>query len=97
MRRLASMAAAVAGVAVVAYIALPRWNGSDEKIAQETGSGGQKVVAPVTRVVTASPPVSAAAPVVSSEFLAAHRQYSGGIAMQGMVGQVRNVSLEAAR
>ncbi len=97
MRRVASMAAAVAGVAVVAYIALPRWNGGSEKLAQDAGSGGQKVVAPVAKVGTATSPVSAAAPVVSSEFLAAHRQYSGGIAMQGMVGQVRNVSLEAAR
>ena len=93
MRRVASMAAAVAGVAVVAYVALPRWNGGDEKLAQAAQSTGQKSGASTF----GAPVANSVAPVVSSEFLAAHRQYSGGIAMQGMVGQVRNVALETGR
>lgn len=97
MRRLASMAAAVAGVAVVAYVALPHWNGGDEKLAQAARSSSQKTGASIPGATVANSVAPAPAPVVSSEFLAAHRQYSGGIAMQGMVGQMRNVALETGR
>lgn len=93
IRRAASLAAAVAGVAVVTYIAQTRWNGADGNAPQLAGA-----TAPAISTAPAVPPVAAvAAPAVSREFLAAHRQYSGGIAMQGMVGQVRNVALESGR
>ena len=97
MRRLASMAAAVVGVVVVAYVALPRWNDGDEKLAQAARSTSQKAAASIPGANVANSVAPVAGPVVSSEFLAAHRQYSGGIAMQGMVGQVRNVALETGR
>ena len=97
MRRVASMAAAVAGVAVVAYVAQSRWSGGDERHAQTTIASGQQGVVSPNGGGSGFSPGPVAAPVVSSEFLAAHRQYSGGIAMQGMVGQVRNVALESSR
>ena len=97
MRRMASMAAAVAGVAVVAFVALPHWSGSGEKLTQKPVAGSQQADATPSGAGARPSPGPVAAPVVSSEFLAAHRQYSGGIAMQGMVGQVRNVALESSR
>jgi len=99
-RLAASMAAAVAGVAVVAYIALPRWGGAVPDPAplavapvEATGSTLPKASKPAA----VAPVATAAVPAVSHEFLAAHRQFSGGIAMQGMVGQLRSVALEAGR
>ena len=94
--RTASFAAALAGVAAVALVALPLWNGSADRALQ---AGAKTDPAPV--VTAAVPPVAPVAPVavpqVSREFLAAHRQYSGGLVMQGVVGQVRNVALEPGR
>jgi sigma-E factor negative regulatory protein RseA len=93
MRRIASFAAALAGVAAVAFLALPRWNGPADRLAQGTAPASVTVAAPVALPAA----VTAVAPLVSREFLAAHRQYSGGLAMQGVAGQLRNVALESNR
>ncbi len=94
--RTASFAAALAGVAAVALVALPLWNGSADRALQ----AGAKTD-PASVVTAAAPPVAPVTPVavpqVSREFLAAHRQYSGGLVMQGVVGQVRSVALEPGR
>jgi hypothetical protein len=92
MRRAASFAAALAGVAAVAFVALPRGNGPTDRLAQVVPAG-VSVAAPVALPADVTP----VAPLVSREYLAAHRQYSGGLAMQGVAGQLRNVALEASR
>jgi sigma-E factor negative regulatory protein RseA len=100
IRRAASLAAAVAGVAVVGFVALQQLSVTNGSTTQIAGAVNPSVPASASRPPPAgaySPVPPVAAPVVSREFLAAHRQYSGGIAMQGMVGQVRNVALETGR
>lgn len=99
-RLAASMAAAVAGVAVVAYIALPRWGGSvadPPSLAVAPVEAAFATLPNASKPAAVAPVATAAVPAVSPEFLVAHRQFSGGIAMQGMVGQVRSVALEAGR
>ena len=75
-------AAGVALIAVVTGIVLS---------APESRQSGQAAMAPATSIPVERAE-SIAAPVirVSREYLAAHDQYSSGLAMQGLVSQVRN-------
>jgi sigma-E factor negative regulatory protein RseA len=68
--RLASAAAAAAAVGAVTLLVLPQWTAQREQVA----------VAPVA---AQAGPVSTPAPApVSREYLAAHRQYAGGLMMR---------------
>jgi sigma-E factor negative regulatory protein RseA len=69
----ASIAAAASAVGAVAFLVLPQWTAQREQVASAPPA---VAVAPV--VPTPNAAIPAVAPV-SREYLAAHRQYAGGL------------------
>lgn len=92
--RFASIAAGFAAVAAVALVALPLWRAQGDLVAQRAPAATATAAGPASAVAPAADPPAVSAPV-SREYVAAHRQYSGGLAMQGLVGRVRNVAYES--
>lgn len=93
-RRPASVAAAVAAVAVVLGAALPRWS-TDQRPAL-AAAGAVKTDVAVARPADAlvARPASIRVP---GEYITAHRQFSGSLAMQGAVGRARGVAYDAGQ
>ncbi|MBL8383904.1 MAG: sigma-E factor negative regulatory protein [Burkholderiales bacterium] len=100
-RRAGSIAAGLAAIAAVAFVALPQWRDADQPIAaalQPAATGVQRPAGQAPDLAVADPvagPGPAVIPPVAREYIAAHRQYSAGLAMQGVVGRVRNVAYES--
>ena len=107
LRRHVSLAAAVSAVAILTYLALPQWNvQSDQTAALASPALSQMDSAlrvpatgalPDVHATVAKNSVVAGAPRVLSEYLAAHRQYSGGLALGGRPGQMRTIAFEAGK
>ena len=89
----AAVAASLAAIAVVAGVAIPEWTMQRQQLAS------RPVPASIERVVEIPAPAQPAIiPArLSSQYLAAHVQYSGGLAMQGVVNQVRSVAAESGK
>jgi sigma-E factor negative regulatory protein RseA len=76
----ASLAASVAAVAVVAGLLMQQRGGGDTQTA---------AVMPAAQMAIAPQP---AVLMVPSAYLAAHREYASGLAMQGMAAHIRTVA-----
>lgn len=89
----AAVAASLAAIAVVAGVAILELTTQRQQLAS------LPVPASVERVVEIPAPAEPAIiPArLSSQYLAAHVQYSGGLAMQGVVNQVRSVAAESGK
>jgi sigma-E factor negative regulatory protein RseA len=72
----ASIAAAAAAVGAVAFLVLPQWTAQREQVA------AVPAVAPVASVAGAATVTAPVMAPVSREYLAAHRQYAGGLTMR---------------
>ena len=108
-RMAAAIAASVAAVAVVSSaVLLPVRNGGQTQMASSIappsmsiaadspGAGRQTVAAPVLAGTETFRPANAEASVrpVSGEYLMAHRSYSNGLAMHGVVSHVRTAGYD---
>ena len=108
-RRPAAIAASLAAVAVVSSaVLLPLRDGGQTQMASSiappsmslaagsSGAGRQILAAPVLAGAEASKMASAETPVrpVSGEYLMAHRAYSNGLAMHGVVSHVRTAGYD---
>jgi sigma-E factor negative regulatory protein RseA len=100
-RRPASAVAAIAAVVAVAGLIVPRWTADQAQMTAAAPTPAKATAASGTADGVAQLRPGAASQAVANgvprEFIAAHRQYTGSLAMQGMVSRVSDVSQDSGR